>query len=76
MNRYEKMGYVLTHCEFGEDAHGLYITTEGIVGTFCGRSFNGRNEKECVEKVVDYFDEQIKYPGTMVNDTLKTIGWK
>jgi len=79
-----KREYVLKYCEFFNDKDGLFIETEGIVGSFSGRAFGGigYTKDMCLEEIIQYFDDEYnhKYEGKMfpfscVQFVLRDVGW-
>ena len=79
-----KKDYVLKNCEFFEDENGLFLATEGIVGTFSGRAFGGENHTKemCLEEVVNYFDSEYShtyedkgFPHSLVQFALQGVNW-
>ena len=74
INRVERIMLTWDRKEIVREGDTVSACTEWLLGTFAGRSFEGRTKREAIRKMCDYFD-QTKGTDSMVGRKLEEMQW-
>lgn len=56
------------------EGNNHFVTTEWLVGSFCGRAFEGPSLENATQQMISYFNRHLK-SDSMVSDIVKQSGW-